>query len=159
MRGSGEELIDHITNMSGFQVVLREGIVQGGFAGPTFNQVVEINGDANGAMISQSTLKPESKNDYHTKSGATSSEDLSKDLEWLKEKLENLPTEKPTGSQDIYGLKTSLLFVSVCPEGCSEGSSEGGSEVQPSPDQKKSFKEVVDKIKNLGEQHALTVAA
>lgn len=38
----------------------------------TKRQVVDIKGDNSGATVMHATLKPESKNDYHTQSGGAS---------------------------------------------------------------------------------------
>ncbi|KAI9356076.1 hypothetical protein BD770DRAFT_323448 [Pilaira anomala] len=142
-----------------FQVVLREGIT-GGFAGPTIKQVVDIKGDNSGATIMQATLKPESKSDYHTQSGGVSAEQVNNILELLKQELQNLPTEQPVGSADIYGQDVSLSFFTddfQWSNGGPEGCSQGESEQQATPEQKEKFKELVDLVKGLGEQYAITV--
>ncbi|KAL9540174.1 hypothetical protein PS6_010884 [Mucor atramentarius] len=146
--------------MAQFQVVLREGIV-GGFAGPTVKQVVDIKGDNNGATVMHATLKPESKNDYHTQSGGASIEELSSLLDTLKQQLQELPTEQPIGSQDIYGQDISLSFFSddfQWSNGGPEGCSQGESQVQATPEQKEKFKELVNMVKGLGQQYAVTAA-
>ncbi|KAI8639434.1 hypothetical protein BD408DRAFT_421450 [Parasitella parasitica] len=146
-----------MTDIPKYKVVLREGIVENGFAGPTVGQALEIEGDDNGAKISRSSLKPESTKDYHTLSGAFS-EDLTSIFEMLKEKLQTLPPD-PVGFQDIYGLKTSVFFglddfqwYNAIAGSCSEDKPD----VQLTEEQKETFKEVVDIIKGLGEKQALT---
>ncbi|KAI8341002.1 hypothetical protein EDC96DRAFT_522830 [Choanephora cucurbitarum] len=140
-----------------FQVMLREGIV-GGFAGPTVKQMIQIQGDHTGALIQQHTLKPESKTDFSVQSGGLATEQVSGILDEIKKQLQELPTEQPPGSEDIYGQDISLGFMSDDfqwinggPEGCSNGTSE----VQPTPEQKEKFKELVELVKGLGQQYAI----
>ncbi|KAI8886730.1 hypothetical protein K501DRAFT_321740 [Backusella circina FSU 941] len=142
-----------------FQIALREGLV-GGFVGPTIRQYVQVQGDSSGASITQSTLKPGSQNDYSTFAGGASTEDLSSVLELLKEKLRGLPTEDPVGSEDIYGEDIALAFMSDDlewvnggPQGCS-GS--GTSNVQATQEQKETFKSIVEIVRGLGQQYAVT---
>ncbi|KAG2196719.1 hypothetical protein INT47_009629 [Mucor saturninus] len=144
-----------------FQVVLRDGIT-GGFAGPTIKQVVDIQGDNSGASITQATLKPQSKTDYHTQTGGVSAEQLSSLLDLLKQELQALPTEDPVGSEDIYGQDISLSFFSddfQWSNGGPEGCSQGESTTKASDEQKEKFKEIVQMVKGLGDQYAVTVAA
>ncbi|KAI9473751.1 MAG: hypothetical protein EXX96DRAFT_487566 [Benjaminiella poitrasii] len=139
-----------------FQVVLREGIV-GGFAGPTIKHVVDIKGDDTGATIMQASLKPESKTDYHTQSGGASIEQIASILDTLKQQLQTLPTEEPTGSEDIYGQDISLSFFSddfQWSNGGSEGCSQGESAVKATPEEKEKFKELVNLVKGLGREYA-----
>ncbi|CAO3618826.1 unnamed protein product [Mucor hiemalis] len=140
-----------------FQVVLREGIT-GGFAGPTVKEVVDIKGDNSGATIMQASLKPSSKTDYNTQAGGASYEDLSGLLEQIKNQLQQLPTEEPVGSQDIYGQDISISFFSddfQWSNGGPEGCSQGESNTQATPEQKEKFKELVDIVKGLGQQYAI----
>ncbi|KAG2226180.1 hypothetical protein INT45_003325 [Circinella minor] len=146
---------------SSFQLILREGIT-GGFASPTVKKVIEIKGDSNsGATLLHANLKPESKNDYVTQTGAVSTEQITTLLSAIKDQLQNLPTEEPVGSEDIYGLDTSILFFADGfqwgnggPEGCTGGESTR----QATPEQKQIFASLVELINNFGTQHA-TIAA
>ncbi|KAI9497512.1 hypothetical protein BDB00DRAFT_784834 [Zychaea mexicana] len=95
---------------SQFQLILRQGIT-GGFAGPTVRKVIEIKGDSSsGATLLHANLQPGTKNDYVTQSGVVPTENISLLLSTVKEELQSLPTEDPVGSEDIYGLDTSILF-------------------------------------------------
>lgn len=79
-------------------------------------------------------------------------EDISKLVEELVTILKDLPTEQPPGSQDIYGLNTSIVFgsdelqwVNGGPEGCSGGTST----VQPTEEQKEQFKRAVEIVEQI----------
>jgi hypothetical protein len=69
--------------------------------------------------------------------------------------LKTLPTEKPPGSQDIYGLDTSIAWGSQDLEWYNGGPSgvRGGiSEVQPTEEEKTKFKRAVEIIRELATQ-------
>ncbi|KAI9278033.1 hypothetical protein BY458DRAFT_503580 [Sporodiniella umbellata] len=141
-----------------YQIVLREGIT-GGFVGPVIKQAVEIKGDHTGASVMHSTLKPDSKADYNTLAGDAPAKDITQLVELLRGQLSELPTEKPIGSQDIYGQDISLTFLSEDfqwsnggPEGCSQGESS----VQATQEQKDRFKELVSLVKGTGQQFAVS---
>ncbi|KAL1936088.1 hypothetical protein VTP01DRAFT_222 [Rhizomucor pusillus] len=146
---------------SPFQLIVREGIA-GGFVGPTVKQVVEIRGDGgSGATILYADLKPDSKNDYFTQTGVVSTEQIATLFSTVKEQLQQLPTEEPVGSQDIYGLDTSIMFYTNDfqwrnggPEGCTGGESSR----QPTPEQKQIFAALVDQIRSFGKQYAVSTA-
>lgn len=66
--------------------------------------------------------------------------------------LKSIPTESPPGSEDIYGLDTSIAFGSEDlqwmnggPSGCGGGTSE----VQASQEDKAKFRRAVDIVKEL----------
>jgi len=66
--------------------------------------------------------------------------------------LKSLPTESPPGSEDIYGLDTSiawgsddLQWMNGGPQGCGGGQSE----VQATSDDKKKFKRAVEIVNKL----------
>ncbi|CAO3646919.1 unnamed protein product [Cunninghamella echinulata] len=140
-----------------FQIVLREGIT-GGFVGPTVKQAVEIRGDETGASIVHSNLKPSTKADYTTQVGTLSTEQVQTLVTGIQDQLQQLPVEEPLGSEDIYGLDTSIAFFSDDfqwqnggPEGCGHGSSSK----QPSEEQKQQFQEIVNSLLGLGKQYAI----
>ena len=67
--------------------------------------------------------------------------------------LKTLPTEHPAGSEDIYGLDTSiawfsddLMWINGGPQGCGGGKSEGPA---PSEEQKQKFKRAVEIVTHL----------
>jgi hypothetical protein len=66
--------------------------------------------------------------------------------------LREIPTESPPGSQDIYGLDTSILWGSNDLEWCNGGPAGcggGESEVQATPEQKAKFKRAVEIVHEL----------
>lgn len=80
-------------------------------------------------------------------------------MEQIKNQLQQLPTEEPVGSQDIYGQDVSISFFSddfQWSNGGPEGCSQGESSTQATPEQKEKFKELVDIVKGLGQQYAVT---
>ncbi|ORX53126.1 hypothetical protein DM01DRAFT_1383747 [Hesseltinella vesiculosa] len=140
-----------------FQIILREGIT-GGFVGPTLRQMVEIRGDDTGASIVHANLKPESKTEYTSQVGTLAADQVQTLVSSLVEQLKSLPTEHPTGSEDIYGLDTSIGFFSDDfqwqnggPEGCSHGTSSNKATDQ----QKQTFGLLAKTLVQLGEQNAL----
>ncbi|CEG69077.1 hypothetical protein RMATCC62417_05218 [Rhizopus microsporus] len=143
-----------------FQIVLREGI-RGGFVGPTTRYAVQIQGDKSGATVTQSTLKPDSRTDYNTMAGGASFEDLANLVQTLKDQLSKLPTEQPPGSEDIYDLDTSIIFACDDFEWCNGGPggcAQGQSSVQATEEQKEKFKELVELLKGVGQNFAVSAA-
>ncbi|KAG0166392.1 hypothetical protein DFQ28_007262 [Apophysomyces sp. BC1034] len=145
--------------MSMFQVVLREGIT-GGIVAPTIKQVIEIRGDGTNADIRHSMLKSESKTDYLVQGGSLSTQEIQDVLVNLKQQLQQLPTEEPAGSEDIYGQDISIALLTDDfqwqnggPEGCVGGESSR----QATPEQKLKFKALVEMLVNVGQQHAVNV--
>jgi len=66
--------------------------------------------------------------------------------------LQDLPTEQPPGSQDIYGMDTSVAFGSADLEwfnGGPEGCGGGESAVQANDEQKAKFKRAVEIVQHL----------
>ncbi|KAI7864684.1 hypothetical protein BDF14DRAFT_1884113 [Spinellus fusiger] len=142
-----------------FQLILRQGIT-GGFVGPVTKQVVQVKGDASGASILHANLKSDSKTDYVTQTGVLSSTVIQEAMLQIKSQLKSLPVEEPVGSQDIYGLDTSIGFFSddfQWQNGGPEGCGQDESSVQATPAQKEIFKALVALVIGLGDQHALNV--
>jgi len=140
-----------------FKVFLREGMV-GGFVGPTIKQVVEINGDSNGAVIAHSTLKPGSKFDYNQQSGEVTPQEIHSLMADLHSQLKQLPLEEPIGSDDIYGRDISLGFFTSdfqWQNGGPEGCTRSPSSTQPTEQQKAVFNELVDRVLSLGQMFAI----
>lgn len=70
----------------------------------------------------------------------------------LRAILQEIPTESPPGSQDIYGLDTSLAFGSddfMWQNGGPQGCGGGESSVQATDEQKAKFKRAVEIVKEL----------
>jgi hypothetical protein len=73
-------------------------------------------------------------------------------IDELHDILKYLPTEKPPGSQDIYGMDTSIAWGSQDLEwhnGGPAGCSKGTSEVQATDEEKAKFKRAVEIIRSL----------
>ncbi|KAI8070484.1 hypothetical protein BC940DRAFT_271220 [Gongronella butleri] len=141
-----------------FQIVLREGIT-GGFVGPTLKQMVQIQGDDTGASIVHANLKPESKKEYTSQAGSLQADTVQALLTSIKEGLQSLPIEEPIGSEDIYGLDTSIAFFTddfQWQNGGPEGCSRGVSTKKATDQQKQAFKGLVTQLVQLGQVHALT---
>ena len=73
-------------------------------------------------------------------------------MDELYEILKTLPMEKPAGSEDIYGLDTSIawgsddmMWINGGPSGCGGGVSE----VQATDEEKAKFKRAVDIAQSL----------
>jgi len=73
-------------------------------------------------------------------------------MEELYNILKTLPVERPVGSEDIYGLDTSiawgsedLMWINGGPQGCGGGVSE----VQPTDEEKAKFKRAVELAQSL----------
>lgn len=67
-------------------------------------------------------------------------------------RFQSIPVEQPPGSQDIYGLDTSIAFLSADLEwynGGREGCGGGPSFVQATPEQKEKFKKAVAIVEQL----------
>ncbi|ORY91315.1 hypothetical protein BCR43DRAFT_498887 [Syncephalastrum racemosum] len=143
-----------------YNLRLIEGIT-GGFAPPTMRASIMIakEGDQ-AASIEQHNLKPHTSNDYVSTRGIISDEDLAQQMRDIEAVLKGLPVESPSGSEDIYGLDTSIAFLSDDlqwmnggPGGCAQG--HGESAVQATEEQKNAFASIVDKVKSLGQAFAV----
>lgn len=78
--------------------------------------------------------------------------DSQKLVDELHDILKTLPTEQPPGSEDIYGLDTSiawgsddLMWMNGGPQGCGGGTSS----VQASNEEKAKFRRAVDIVNEL----------
>jgi hypothetical protein len=81
--------------------------------------------------------------------------EVNKLVEELYGILKDIPTEEPKGSEDIYGMDTSIMWgsddlewMNGGPAGCVRGSST----VQASEEDKKKFKRAVEIVKELVEK-------
>lgn len=66
--------------------------------------------------------------------------------------MKTIPTEYPPGSQDIYGMDTSIAFGSddlMWMNGGPQGCGNGVSEKQATPEDKAKFKRAVDIVNEL----------
>ncbi len=126
--------------------------ITGGFAPPTPNAIITLT-----RPLNQNTLNITSAvREIGTKGLAAAvpksiphPEELADELHSI---LKDLPTEQPPGSQDIYGLDTSiawgsddLMWYNGGPQGCGGGVSF----VQVSDEQKAKFKRAVEIVEQL----------
>lgn len=135
--------------------------ILGGFAPPTPDAIHTITKSSdNNALAVASYIRPSgqsslqealpkeiSADDQHTES-------LIHELQGI---LKTIPTEDPPGSEDIYGLNTSITWGSEevqwqnsAPGGCVRGVSE----VQPTKEQKAKFKRAVEIVNELVKKDA-----
>ena len=132
--------------------------IQGGFAPPTPNAIHIITQPLNkDELLITSAIRKEGTpgpglQDAAPKFINSKDEHTASLVNELYGILKKLPTENPPGSQDIYGLDTSIAWLSEdlqwingSPEGCGGGSSS----VQPSEDEKAKFKRAVDIVDEL----------
>jgi len=136
---------------------LQEGIT-GGFAPPTPNLIHTFTQPLNSdtftiATAIRPTGTPELQ-DFGNKF-ISKTDETSKLVEELHGILKELPTEVPPGSQDIYGLDTSIAWGSDDLEwmnGGPQGCGGGVSEVQATEEQKAKFKRAVEIVKELADK-------
>ncbi|KAG8697323.1 hypothetical protein FRC09_007940 [Ceratobasidium sp. 395] len=137
-----------------FFVRLQHGIT-GGFAPPTPSAIHQLtrSSDEPANIFIQSMVRPDgeaSLNDLGPKQLPV--DDHAHLVEELHSILKELPTEQPPGSQDIYGLDTSIAWGSDDLEwtnGGPQGCGGGVSDVQATPEQKEKFKRAVDIVTEL----------
>ncbi|EPQ50307.1 hypothetical protein GLOTRDRAFT_82427 [Gloeophyllum trabeum ATCC 11539] len=143
-----------------FSLRLQHGIT-GGFAPPTPDAIHTITLSAHNpsSLFIQSAVRPPGQPTLQQplapKSLALSSSAPSNTealLDELHAILKDLPTEQPPGSEDIYGLDTSIAWGSADLEWCNggpQGCGGGHSEVQPTDEQKAKFRRAVDIVNQL----------
>ncbi|KAF9485719.1 hypothetical protein BDN70DRAFT_910071 [Pholiota conissans] len=137
-----------------YSLRLQEGIT-GGFAPPTPNLIHTITQPLNSDTLTIITaLRPVGTPSLQNLAPKylTKDDENSKLVDELHGILKNLPTESPPGSQDIYGLDTSIAWgsddlewMNGSPQGCGGGTSE----VQATDEQKAQFKRAVEIVKQL----------
>lgn len=144
---------------SEFFVRLQKGIT-GGFAPPKPSEVhvLTLSTDRPNLLAVDSQYRAEGSSslqstNQESKTVSLSDDKMNKDLvDELHSILKTLPTEKPPGSQDIYGMDTGIAWGSQDLEwnnGGPAGCSKGASEVQATDEEKAKFKRAVEIIKEL----------
>lgn len=130
--------------------------IQGGFAPPTPNAihtVTRANSNQTSLQIT-SAVRPDGTPHLEDALPKNLAHDDSVDalVGELHGILKSIPTEQPPGSEDIYGLDTSiawgsedLMWCNGGPQGCGGGSSQ----VQPSDEEKAKFARAVEIVKEL----------
>jgi len=142
------------TAPSEFLIRLQRGIT-GGFAPPTPSAVHSLTRSSNnpGVILVSSLSRADGTPDLAPHPPKELNADAQSGLiDELHDILKSIPVEKPPGSQDIYGLDTSIAFLSADLEwynGGPEGCGEGPSFVQAAPADKEKFKRAVAIIEEL----------
>ncbi len=130
--------------------------ITGGFAPPTPSALYTLDKEpSSNNIIIETMLRPDGTPDLEQKPEKTVPINQNAGLiEELHEILKNLPTEQPPGSEDIYGLDTSIAWQSDDlqwwnggPQGCGGGSSY----VKASGEDKRNFERAVEILKQIAE--------
>ncbi|KZT01592.1 uncharacterized protein LAESUDRAFT_731002 [Laetiporus sulphureus 93-53] len=138
-----------------FSLRLQHGIT-GGFAPPTPNAIYTITGiPSQGLLNITGAVRPDgtpSLQEVHPKSLSATDVNNAALLGELHEILKSIPTEHPPGSEDIYGMDTSiaygsedLMWMNGGPQGCGGGVSE----TQATDEDKAKFKRAVQIVEEL----------
>ncbi|KAF8714577.1 hypothetical protein RHS03_00100, partial [Rhizoctonia solani] len=149
-----------------FLVRLQHGItvypfvaLAGGFAPPTPNAIHQLtrSTDTPNSLFIESmvrpdgtpSLQPRPPKDLPIHDSSHGSYSLVDELHAI---LKQIPTEKPPGIEDIYGLDTSIMWASDDLEwfnGGPQGCGHGTSEVQPTEEEKAKFKRAIEIVTQL----------
>ncbi|KAL1658369.1 hypothetical protein GGF50DRAFT_108635 [Schizophyllum commune] len=130
--------------------------ITGGFAPPTPNAIHTLTRPLNQTTLAvTSAIRPEgtpSLQDAVPKQLNAEDAHTTQLLDELHGILKSIPTEQPPGSEDIYGLDTSiawgsddLMWCNGGPSGCGGGESY----VKPTEEEKAKFKRAVEIVKEL----------
>lgn len=130
--------------------------ITGGFAPPTPSQIVTITGIPTQNLLNiTAAVRPKGTptlQDAVPKSISAQNDHTAALVTELRSILQDLPTEFPPGSEDIYGLDTSIAFgcddfmwQNGGPQGCGGGTSS----VHPTEEQKTKFKRAVEIVKEI----------
>ncbi|KAH7337857.1 hypothetical protein B0J17DRAFT_573228 [Rhizoctonia solani] len=141
-----------------FYLRLQHGIV-GGFAPPTPNAIHQLSRgeDDPNSLFVQSMIRPEGtpslqENPPKGLAIGDPSHGANALIDELHSILKEIPTEQPPGSEDIYGMNTSIMWGSDDLEwanGGPQGCGGGTSFVQPTEEQKAKFKRAVEIVNQL----------
>ncbi|KAI0089425.1 hypothetical protein BDY19DRAFT_942315 [Irpex rosettiformis] len=138
-----------------FSLRLQKGIA-GGFAPPTPSAILTVTGTPDKSDLAiTAAFRPDGTptlQDALPKSLSKSNPGVDALVSELHDILKSLPTEQPPGSEDIYGLDTSIAFGSADLEWCNggpQGCGGGKSFVQASDEQKTKFRRAVDIVNQL----------
>ncbi|KAI8974034.1 hypothetical protein BD414DRAFT_189248 [Trametes punicea] len=138
-----------------FSLRLQHGIT-GGFAPPTPESIVTITGIPSQNLLNiTSAVRPKgtpSLQDAVPKSISAANAHTAALVNELKDILKSIPTESPPGSEDIYGMDTSIAFgcddfmwMNGGPQGCGHGEST----VKATEEDKAKFKRAVHIVEEL----------
>ncbi|GFF38429.1 hypothetical protein IFM58399_05232 [Aspergillus lentulus] len=137
---------------SGYAIKLQRGITGGPQPqNPSFICTLYKDPDADDSQVYVQQTEPATTGSQES-SKTINESDVNVLVEELYSILKKLPTEEPPGSEDIYGLDTSIMWESDDlrwwnggPSGC-EG---GESSVRPTAEQKTMFKRAVDIVMSM----------
>lgn len=124
----------------------------GGFAPPTPNLLVVIDGSDNELKISVAKRETGTADLAPASPSTVALADYEAIINELHGILKELPTEQPPGSEDIYGLDASIAWQSDDLEwwnGGPQGCGGGESFVTVGEEQKKKFKRAVEIIEDI----------
>ncbi|KAI0656694.1 hypothetical protein C8Q70DRAFT_920902 [Cubamyces menziesii] len=138
-----------------FSLRLQHGIT-GGFAPPTPEAIVTITGIPTQNLLNiTSAVRPKgtpSLQDAVPKSISAADAHTAALVNELKGILKSIPTESPPGSEDIYGMDTSIAFGCddfMWQNGGPQGCGTGESSVKATDEDKAKFKRAVEIVKEL----------
>ncbi|KAI0759398.1 hypothetical protein BD413DRAFT_487927 [Trametes elegans] len=138
-----------------FSLRLQRGIT-GGFAPPTPEAIITVTSVPTQNLLNiTSAVRPKgtpSLQDALPRSLPASDADTVALVSELRDILRAIPTESPPGSEDIYGLDTSIAFGSddfFWQNGGPQGCGQGESEVKPTEEDKAKFKRAVEIVEEL----------
>ncbi|KAH9474877.1 hypothetical protein JR316_0013345 [Psilocybe cubensis] len=138
-----------------YSLRLQSGIT-GGFAPPTPNAIFTVTQPQNSDTLNiTAAIRPAgtpSLQEIAPKQINSKQQHIVDLVEELYGILKTLPTESPPGSEDIYGLDTSIAFGSADLEWCNggpQGCGGGTSSVQATDEEKAKFKRAVDIVHEL----------
>ena len=137
--------------------------ITGGFAPPTPSEihVLSLSPDRPNLLSVDSQIRPDGTPILQSVNAVPKSVLLTSEspnlalVDELHDILKTLPIESPPGSQDIYGLDTSIMWGSQGFEwhnGGPAGVGTGISQVQPTAEEKAKFVKAVEIIKHLAEK-------
>ncbi|CAG1996023.1 unnamed protein product [Fusarium graminearum] len=136
---------------SEFSMRLQRGIT-GGFAPPTPDLIITIDASNNDLSISIAKREDGSPDLTPSASNTVAIADHEAVIDELHGILKEVPTEQPPGSEDIYGLDTSIAWQSDDLEwwnGGPQGCGGGESFVKAQDKDKKKFQRAVEIIKEI----------
>ncbi|KAJ7594122.1 hypothetical protein C8J56DRAFT_1012477 [Mycena floridula] len=139
--------------LSEYSFRLQKGIT-GGFAPPRPSEIHSITRTQGSDTVSvESAVRPDGTPQLQS-AGPRSfkSEDHTSLIEELHDILKSIPTESPPGSEDIYGMDTSIFWGSEDLQWCNggpQGCGGGNSMVKATDEDKVKFKRAVEIVETL----------
>lgn len=150
----GKQIVRTLSTCTFTNLAVCTGIT-GGFAPPTPSAILTITGTPTTSLHVTSAIRPDgtpSLQDAAPKSLSATDPETVKLLDELYAILKSIPTESPPGSEDIYGLDTSIAFGSedlMWMNGGPQGCGGGHSTVQATAEDKAKFRRAVEIVEKL----------